>query len=217
MRRQAAIALQAKVKRYLCTFLPWLVFPQKGATHAAHWDAHSSEPFSKPDPAGLAMMQEILERVPDREAAILDMGCNVGRHMNYLHQQGYRNLHGVDFSSRALRDMATTFPELHAVARVTAASFQDYLTRDLAEMDVVFTYGATFELVHPTFPLVRRICRIARRYVMLVISESGHAYPRLWEYEFAKEGFELTLLRRPASAAVPRQTASLLVFKRLGT
>lgn len=112
MRRHAAIALQPRVKRYLCTFLPWLVFPQKGATHAAHWDAHSSEPFSKPDPAGLAMMQEILERVPGREAAILGMGCNVGRHMNYLHQQGYRNLHGVDFSSRALSASLPVFKRL---------------------------------------------------------------------------------------------------------
>jgi hypothetical protein len=50
---------------------------------------------------------------------------------------------------------------------------------------------------------------------VLVITEAGHAYPRFWEYEFAREGFELTHLRRPASAAAPEHRVSLMTFSRV--
>src|SRR5205085_707983 len=146
-------------------------------------------------------MQEIMALVPERNAAILDMGCNVGRHLDYLYRQGYRNLRGVDWSSAAIRDMAQRYPEMHATSKIANASFEEFLSADPEPVDLVYTRGATFELVHPGFPLAQRICRIAKRYVVLVISEAAHAYPRFWEYEFAREGFELTHLKRPASAA----------------
>ena len=160
-------------------------------------------------------MDEIMALAPDRNAAILDMGCNVGRHLDYLYRQGYRNLRGVDWSSAASRDMATRYPQMHAASRLTVASFQDFLGGQPEPADLVYTRGATFELVHPAFPLISHVCRIARRYVVLVIAEAGHAYPRFWEYEFAREGFELSHLRRPASPLAPEHRVSLLTFQRL--
>jgi SAM-dependent methyltransferase len=210
------LALRRTPKRFLCTFLPWLVIPQRGATRPGHWDSHSTEPFSKPDPAGLVLMNEVIELCPDRNAPILDMGCNVGRYMNHLFGHGYRNLHGVDFSGKAIEQMAQIHPEMRQASTVSVAPFQEYLTGNPPQMDVIYTYGATFELVHPSFPLVERVCRIARRYIVLVIAEAGHAYPRFWEYEFARQGFELSHLRRPASVAVPKQKSSLMTFRRLG-
>jgi SAM-dependent methyltransferase len=210
------VALQRWTRRFLCTFLPFLVRRQGGAGTREHWERHpTTTAFEGIDPASQAQMDEIISLLPDRNAPILDMGCNVGRHLDYLYRQGYRNLRGVDWSSAALRDMATRYPDMHAVARLTNASFEDFLGAHAEPVELVYTRGATFELVHPSFPLVRRVCRIARRYVVLVISETSHAYPRLWHYEFAREGFELMHLRRPASLAAPEHRVSLLTFARL--
>lgn len=210
------VVLQRRVRRFLCTFVPWLVRRQGGAGTREHWEQHpTASAFEGIDPASQAQMDEIVSLVPERDAAILDMGCNVGRHLDYLYRQGYRNLRGVDWSSKAIRDMAVRYPEMHASSKLTSASFQEFLTSQPEPVDLVYTRGATFELVHPGFPLVRHVCRVAKRYAVLVISEAGHAYPRYWEYEFAREGFELTHLRRPASDAAPEHRVSLMIFKRL--
>jgi SAM-dependent methyltransferase len=209
------VTLQRRLRRFFCTFAPFLVRRQAGAATQAHWEKHSTAPFDGIDPASQAEMDEIMDLMPDRNASILDLGCNVGRHLDYLYRQGYRNLRGVDWSGAAIRDMATRYPETHAGSRLTVASFQDFLAGNPGPVDLVYTRGATFELVHPSFPLAKQVCRIAKRYVVLMISEAGHAYPRCWEYEFAREGFELSHLRRPASPRAPEHKVSLMTFRRL--
>lgn len=203
-------------RRFFCTFLPFAVRRQGGAATREHWERHPTvAAFEGIDPASQSQMDEIVALVPDRAAAILDLGCNVGRHLDYLYRQGYRNLRGVDWSATALRDMAERYPQAHAASKLTCASFEEFLSGDPEPVELVYTRGATFELVHPAFPLIRQVCRIARRYVVLVIAEAGHAYPRFWEYEFARQGFELAHLRRPASSRAPEHTVSLMTFRRL--
>jgi len=211
------VSRQRLARRFACTFLPFLVRRQGGAGTREHWEKHpTAAAFEGIDPASQVQMDEIMALAPERNAAILDLGCNVGRHLAYLHGQGYRNLHGVDWSESALRDMAARYPDMHANAILTRASFEDFLGADREPVDLVYTRGATFELVHPAFPLIHHVCRIAKRHAVLVITEAGHAYPRFWEYEFAREGFELTHLRRPASAAAPEHRVSLMTFSRVG-
>ena len=203
-------------KRVLNTFLPWVVRPRGGVTTQAHWEAHPTTYFHEMDPASLVLLSEIVELVPDRNTAILDMGCNVGRHLNYLYGQGYRNLRGVDFNSLAARDMQAQYPEMYQASRITSASFQDFLDSNPEPVDLVYTRGATFENVHPAYPLIKRVCAISKRYVVMVISEATHTYPRFWGYEFARAGFELIHLRRPASRQTPDHRVSLLTFEKLG-
>jgi SAM-dependent methyltransferase len=211
------LLFERRLRRLLATFAPWTIRRQGGAGTREHWEKHpTAAAFEGIDPASQAQMDEIVDLVPERDAAILDMGCNVGRHLDYLYRQGYTNLRGVDWSETALRDMASRYPEAHAHAKLTRASFEDFLAGPPEPVDLVYTRGATFELVHPSFPLVRNVCRIAKRYAVLVISETGQAYPRLWQYEFAREGFELAHLKRPASRAAPDHRVSLLTFERLG-
>jgi SAM-dependent methyltransferase len=210
------VSRQRLARRFACTFLPFLVRRQGGAGTREHWEKHpTAAAFEGIDPASQVQMDEIMALAPERNAAILDLGCNVGRHLAYLHGQGYRNLHGVDWSESALRDMAARYPDMHANAMLTRASFEDFLGAAREPVDLVYTRGATFELVHPAFPLIHHVCRIAKRHAVLVITEAGHAYPRFWEYEFAREGFELTHLRRPASAAAPEHRVSLMTFSRV--
>ena len=162
-----------------------------------------------------ALLAEVMALAPCRDAPILDMGCNVGRHLNFLFEQGYRNLRGVDFSSAAINDMSRRYPDMHAVSRITVASFQDFLASSPEPVDLIYTRGATFELVHPSFPLIKHVCQVARHYVVMVIRETGHMYPRFWAYEFARQGFELAHSRRPASSLTPQHRVSLLTFQRI--
>lgn len=205
------------LRKAQCTFFGWSVLPSyRGPTTRKHWEQYPTEHFDDLEPASQVLVAEIMDVLPDRNAAILDMGCNVGRHMHHLHLRGYKKLWGIDFSEAAIRAMAIRYPQMFASSRVITSSFQNFLRSHPQPFDLVYTRGATFELVHPAFPLVREVCRITKRLVVMVISESGHAYPRFWEYEFARAGFELVHLRRPASRESPQHRVSLLTFARRG-
>lgn len=170
------------------------------------------EHFSRIDRDGEILMREVLERVTDHSASILDLGCNCGRYLDFLARHGYTNLHGVDISLAAFDHMKLVFPESSAMFKLSRATFQEFLQRaDSLAYDTVYSHGATVELVPATFPLVEHLCRVARNYVILAINENGHGYPRLWEMEFEKQGFLLTKLLRPISPGI---STSLLIFQR---
>ena len=157
-------------------------------------------------------INEVIACTPGVNEPILDLGCNCGRFLNYLYERGYTNLHGVDVSRAAREYMEEVFPKLAKIVHFKCVTFQEYLSfqADLS-METVFSHGATVELVHPSFPLVKHICRICRSSVVLMIHETGHSYPRFWEWEFNSHGFYLAKAQRPAVAGTE---ISLLVFRR---
>jgi hypothetical protein len=84
--------------------------------------------------------------------------------------------------------------------------------------DMLYSHGATIELVHPSFDIVRHMCRVTRNHVVLIVNETvAHSYPRFWTYEFARNGFFLREARRPVGEIPPEDSAgrpSLLVYRR---
>jgi len=204
------------VRKFCCTFSPWIIRKQGGATTPEHWNSHGTDVFDGIDPASQILMNEVLELAGSPDWQIVDLGCNVGRHLDYLHKRGLRNLIGVDWSSRAINDMADRYPDTYSAIKTHVLSFQHYLNEGRAQADIVYSRGATFELVHPSYPLIPKVAQHAKYYVILVISEAAHAYPRFWEYEFAREGFELAHQRRPASTQGKKQDGlSLMTFRRI--
>ena len=157
-------------------------------------------------------MDEVIACTPGLKDPVLDLGCNCGRFLDYLRERGYTNLHGVDISRAAREYMDEVFPELAKIVDLQCATFQEYLSSqpDLS-METVFSHGATVELVHPSFPLIKHICRISKSSVIFLFYETGHSYPRFWEWEFNSHGFYLAKVQRPAVAGTD---ISLLVFRR---
>jgi SAM-dependent methyltransferase len=157
------------------------------------------------------LLKYLLETV-DRDQSVLDLGCNSGAVLNSLYRAGFNSLYGVDAGRSALELFAQEFPEAYAVAEVKRDLFQRYLlTLPSRFVDVVHSNGATLELVHPSFPLVKEICRVTRSRVYLDIAERGHSYPRFYISQFERNGFRLSHCERPADLV---QGNSLLRFDR---
>lgn len=168
--------------------------------------------FIEIDSQARKLVDEVIFQTPDKNAPILDLGCNCGRLINELRIAGYTNLHGVDISQAANDHMHVVFPELAAMANYSVSTFQEYLEKlPDGAMETIGSHGATVELVHPSFPLVKHLCRVARSHVVLLIVESGHSYPRFWEWEFNRYGFILAKALRPSEEG---SASSLLVFSR---
>jgi SAM-dependent methyltransferase len=149
--------------------------------------------FMKIDDKALFLIEHLRGLVERKDMSILDIGCNVGRFLNVLAKDGCCNLTGIDINELAIKDSYSTYPALVNNAKMYSTTMQSFLSSSNdGSFDIIYTYGATVELIHPTFPLVKNIARVSKKYVCFFISES-QAYVRFWEYEFKKNGFELLL------------------------
>ena len=135
------------------------------------------------------LLIEKINNYAQKDDVILDICCNVGRVLNELSNQGYRNLYGFDLNNEAIEKSKKIFTKLHS-ANLTSASAEEYL-KDLKNnfFDVSYSLGATLELIPPQFDLIKHISRTTKKYFICLISENGHAYPRFWKYEFKKNDF----------------------------
>ena len=78
------------------------------------------------------------------DASILELGCNVGRNLNHLWKEGFRNLSGVEVNPDALKLMKQNFRDMEVITY--EGSIEDRI-KELGEYDVVFTM-AVLEHVH---------------------------------------------------------------------
>lgn len=137
------------------------------------------------------LVSKINEIVP-KDASLIELGCNCGSDMHILHMDGYTHLTGVDAGGKALDLFAREYPDTYDLAQPQNDLFQRYLMNlPTGACDFVYSNGATIELVHPSFPIVREICRVARKGVLLDLSERGHSYPRDYAGQFARCGFAM--------------------------
>ena len=82
----------------------------------------------------------------------------------------------------------------------------------LADPDINFAdprNGATIELVHPSFPIVKQICRIARLGVLLDLSERVNGFPRDYLAQFRRFGFPLWYTDRETH---PHPSSQIFIF-----
>ncbi len=152
--------------------------------------------FMEIDDKALFLIENLQGLIDKKNMPILDIGCNVGRFLNVLAKDGCTNLTGIDINKLAINDSYNVYPELVDKADMQCTTIQEFLSssKDNA-FNLIYTYGATVELVHPTFPLVKHLARVSKRYVCLFISEN-QSYVRFWEIEFKRQRFEL-LIKAP--------------------
>ena len=199
---------------YVRIKLPWVKeTPDKFWETRVTGDRLGPQQYVKLQESSSILIEEVIRHAPNADSRILDLGCNVGRHLNMLYERRFTNLHGVDVLKSVVEDMSREFPKMAKEAHIEQASFQEYLPKvPDCFFEVVFTHGATVELIRPEFSICQHMARTASKAVVMVISEGDHSFPRLWEKEFLREKFLLTKLLRPVH---PGSGASLLTFERM--
>ena len=148
---------------------------------------------------------------------VLDLGCNIGRVMNYLLRNQIQNLHGVDAMESTNDLRLSIFPDLAKSTKTKffTMSFNDFFrTSNPANYDCIITVGATIELVNPSEKIIKRMCEITKKFIFCIINEDGHWYPKLYVYEFYKENFKLIYLERMYNKDGLYKN-SILIFKNL--
>ena len=142
------------------------------------------------DGYGVRLVEAVEAVCPRRDAQILDVGCNCGRHLTYLAGKGYQRLVGVDAMKSALELFKQRSPEIAGRVELHHDLFQRFLMRQPdGRFDVSYSHGATIELVHPSFDVVGHLTRITRGHVCLLLQETN-GFRREWLKLFKQHGFE---------------------------
>jgi SAM-dependent methyltransferase len=214
-------------KKIFYSFCPrfLLSFSPKKYWMRSHWknqdlgDIHGYDQYCVPHDRIPFFIDEIIH-LAEKKDSILDLGCNCGFYLKCLKEHDYKSLTGVDISDKAIEYGKKAF-DLENIT-LMQGSFEEILPQmvsDNRSYDLIYSMGATIELVHPSFDIIKYICKLSRKHVVLIISEWGHAYPRLYEYEFNRQGFLLTKAIRPYNNMIQNQNPSLdeslLIFKKI--
>jgi len=123
-----------------------------------------------------AFLVRIVSRYAKPDARILEIGCNVGRNLEYLFRVGFREgLTGIEISEEAVALMKETFPEMAANARIYNSPAEDIVkTLEDQSFDLVFTM-AVLEHIHTSSEwLFHEIVRITRQYLVTIEDERGY-------------------------------------------
>jgi SAM-dependent methyltransferase len=145
----------------------------------------SPDPSNQPEgyrdaPERTAFLLELVERHVAKDAAILELGCNVGRNLNALALAGYTDLTGVEINRDAVALLRKTYPALDG-ATIRAIPIEQAVKpfRDQA-FGLVYTM-AVLEHLHPDSEFVfRHMARIGRKVIVIEdeFGVSNRHFPR---------------------------------------
>ncbi|MFB6178833.1 MAG: class I SAM-dependent methyltransferase [Halorientalis sp.] len=94
-------------------------------------------------------IHRILDRFVGRDGAVLELGCSSGRHLSYLHDQGFENLTGIEVNADAYDVLAEHYPDLAAAGTFHLDAIE-HVVPDFedGQFDAVFSVE-TLQHVHP--------------------------------------------------------------------
>ena len=139
-------------------------------------------------------MVEIVKRYAAQNAKILEIGCNVGRNLNYLFLVGFKNLEGIELSEKAIQQLKQSYPKMACHTKIYNMPVEEIIRefRD-CEFDIVFTM-AVLEHIHTdsewVFP---EIVRITKDFLIIIEDErciSWRHFPRNYKKVFEPIGIK---------------------------
>jgi SAM-dependent methyltransferase len=134
-----------------------------------------------------------IKKYADPESKILEIGCNVGRNLNYLFEQGYQKLEGIEISEEAIEAMKKTYPDMAKLISVHQNSVEEII-KTFADnsFDMVFTLAVFMHLHFESEWVFKEVARITKRYLITVEDEEKifwRHFPRNYKKIFEKLGF----------------------------
>jgi SAM-dependent methyltransferase len=94
-------------------------------------------------------LREVFDHYVSEDAAVLELGCSSGRHLEHLRQAGYENLTGIDLNDESFEIMAEHYPDLAETGTFHTGAIED-IVPEMADgaFDVVYSVE-TLQHVHP--------------------------------------------------------------------
>ena len=118
----------------------------------------------------------VLEYYVSTDAAILEVGCSSGRHLEYLRRAGFENLTGIDINDESFEVMSERYPTLAETGNFRTGAIEDIVPKfDDDTFDVVYSVE-TLQHIHPDDAWVfEELARVTGD--LLITAENGGNSP----------------------------------------
>ena len=134
----------------------------------------------------------LLEKIKNysKELKILEIGCNVGRNLNFLYKNGYKTLTGIEISSNALEVMKKTFNDTYKDITIYNLPVEEYFIKNEKDRyDLIFTM-AVLEHIHIDSEWIfKSMVDQTNKYILTIEDESSISwkhFPRNYKKIFEK-------------------------------
>ncbi|MFC7177306.1 class I SAM-dependent methyltransferase [Halosegnis marinus] len=158
-----------------------------------------------PDATSEALADLLAARL-GRDASVLEVGCNVGRHLAHLHDEGFADLTGLDINAEAIAELRETYPDLAAAGEFLVADLvATFADLGAGAFDVVYSVETLQHVAPADASVFDDVARVAGSLLVTVENEtpmdgSGDdvtrvndtipLYHRDWREVFAGRGLE---------------------------
>lgn len=117
-----------------------------------------------------------------RNIRILEIGCNIGRNLNYLSEMGFTDLSGIEINQHAIDLMPKIYPNLNCT--IHTGSAEDILpTFTDKQYDLAFTM-AVIEHIHPDSCIFSHLSRITKQ--LILVEPTNHQSHRSYPHNIEK-------------------------------
>ena len=128
------------------------------------------------------------------ESKIIEIGCNVGRNLHHLFENGYTNLNGIEISKNAVEKIKEFYPVMSNSIEVFNNPIEEKIKQfKTNEFDLVFSM-AVLEHIHPASEWIfQELVRITNQYLITIEDEkyiSSRHFPRNYKIIFKKLGMK---------------------------
>jgi SAM-dependent methyltransferase len=162
--------------------------------------------YIKEDISIQELFKEVLPYL-DKNDPVLEIGCNVGRSLNYLFTHGYRNLTGIEIGKAAVELMKTTFPDVHQNSKIIVGDATEKIKLlNSAEFDMVFCHSVLVSIHPKNNYFFKEMARVSRKFILILENEGSYkSYPRDFKKIFEKQGYKMIVSKifRGACASLP--------------
>lgn len=160
---------------------------------------NAPEQYATTGAARSAFLLSLMQPYTSKDKRILELGCNVGRNLNALHDAGYGLLCGIEINANAVAEMRQRYPALVAVAHIINEPIEDAIKpmRD-GEFDVIYTMAVLEHLHSDSEWVFREMVRVAGTAVITIEDEASRTprhFPRRYDQVFEPLGLRQVVAR----------------------
>jgi len=112
------------------------------------------------------------EYFENKEIKILELGCNVGRNLNNLFENGFKNLFAIEINSEAIKLMEKSFSDTFSATEIFESPIENKIKEfSDNEFDLVFSMAVLMHVHNDSDWIFQHIARISKKKLIIIEHE----------------------------------------------
>ena len=139
-----------------------------------------------------------LKYIKQKESKILELGCNLGRNLNYLSKGGFNNLTGIEINQTAVNDMKIHFPNVYSNCNIIVGDiFKEIKEFKDNEFECIYSMAVLQHLPSDEIlfydDVFKEMVRCTKKYIITIEDEKSFGkrhFPRNYKKVFERLGMK---------------------------